>query len=110
MSENNQEDSQEQDKYKLAYTNAFKKEYKKYKNQPLKKEKVLAVLALLMKDGVEAIDPKMKPHPLIGNYQGCLECHIEPDLLLIWREYEEDNVIILERIGSHSELFGKNKK
>ena len=42
---------------------------------------------------------------LIGQYQGCLECHIERDLLLIWQQDDEEMVIVLERLGSHSELF-----
>ena len=50
-----------------------------------------------------------KPHPLTGNYKACLECHIEPDFLLIWKQYDEEKLIVLERIGSHSELFGKKK-
>lgn len=34
-----------------------------------------------------------------------MECHIEPDLLLIWKQYEEEKLITLNRIGIHSELF-----
>ena len=48
----------------------------------------------------------MKPHLLTGNYKGALECHIEPDLLIIWVEYEEEKEISLLRLGSHAELFG----
>ena len=51
-----------------------------------------------------------KPHLLIGNYKGCMECHIEPDLLLIWEQDDTEKTIMLDRIGSHSELFYKNKK
>jgi mRNA interferase YafQ len=35
-----------------------------------------------------------------------MECHILPDLLLIWDVDEDNNELILARIGSHSELFG----
>ena len=50
----------------------------------------------------------MRPHPLTGNYNGHLECHIESDLLIIWIQYdEEEKKIILTRLGSHSELFKK---
>ena len=44
---------------------------------------------------------------LIGQYQGCLECHIEGDLLLIWQQDDEEMVIVLEQLGSHLELFSK---
>ena len=42
-------------------------------------------------------------HPLIGNYLGSRECHLEPDWLLIYRI--EDEVLILIRLGTHSDLF-----
>ncbi|WP_262491808.1 type II toxin-antitoxin system YafQ family toxin [Myroides odoratimimus] len=34
-----------------------------------------------------------------------LECHIESDYLIIWFEEKNPNIIRLERVGSHSELF-----
>jgi mRNA interferase YafQ len=46
------------------------------------------------------------PPPLVGNYRGCSECHIESDFLLIWIDAERD-IIELVRLGTHSELFGK---
>ncbi|WP_436410303.1 type II toxin-antitoxin system YafQ family toxin [Parapedobacter flavus] len=49
---------------------------------------------------------KMKPHTLVGNYKGAWECHIFPDLLLIWEQEDNPvNEIHLIRVGSHSELF-----
>ena len=44
-------------------------------------------------------------HALQGEYEGCRECHIRPDLLLVYR-YVGDDVLMLERLGSHAELFG----
>jgi mRNA interferase YafQ len=35
----------------------------------------------------------------------CRECHIKPDLLLIYKKAGRDQLILV-RIGSHSELFG----
>lgn len=46
---------------------------------------------------------KYRPHKLTGEWQGCWECHIEPDWLLIYR-YNEDELILL-RTGTHSDLF-----
>ena len=79
----------------------LKKNSKNSKNNLIK----FAVVKLLEKGGVSDIPKKMKPHMLIGQYQGCLECHIEGDLLLIWQQDDEEMVIVLERLGSHSELF-----
>ena len=44
-------------------------------------------------------------HPLHGNLEGSRECHVKPDFLLIYT-YEGDDILRLERLGSHSELFG----
>ena len=83
----------------------LKKNSRSLKKQPDKIQKILAVVKLLEKGGVSQIPKKMKLHMLIGQYQGCLECHIEGDLLLIWQQDDQEMVIVLERLGSHSELF-----
>ena len=57
----------------------LKKNSRSLKKQPDKIQKILAVVKLLEKGGVSQIPKKMKPHMLIGQYQGCLECHIEGD-------------------------------
>ena len=54
-------------------------------------------------EGVE-IPESYEPHKLIGQYKGCMECHIEGDFLLIWLDINSDIIEII-RIGSHSELF-----
>jgi mRNA interferase YafQ len=38
-----------------------------------------------------------------GNYEGCTECHIEPDWLLVYRI--EDDIVHFARTGSHADLF-----
>jgi len=44
-----------------------------------------------------------RPHRLSGNYSNKLECHIEPDWLLVYEV--SDEFVILYRTGSHSDLF-----
>ena len=51
------------------------------------------------------LPPKYRDHPLQGEWAGSRECHIKPDLLLIYTR-EGDDVLMLERLGSHAELFG----
>lgn len=46
---------------------------------------------------------KLRDHPLIGNYIGRRECHIEPNWLLIYKK--ENDTITLERTGTHADLF-----
>ena len=88
---------------KLFPSTQYKKDYKKYKNSPKKKEALKEVLELLKEE--KPIPAKFLPHMLHGDYKGCMECHIQGDFLLIWFD-EENDIIELVRLGSHSELFG----
>ena len=47
----------------------------------------------------------MKVDKLSGNYNKNWECHIKPDLLIIWIQIESTKTIKLIRLGSHSDLF-----
>ncbi|MDN5127737.1 type II toxin-antitoxin system YafQ family toxin, partial [Aliarcobacter butzleri] len=53
----------------------------------------------------EILEEKYKDHKLIGDYLGCRECHIKPDLLLIYRIDNQVLELALVRIGNHSDLF-----
>ncbi|MGD1641148.1 type II toxin-antitoxin system YafQ family toxin [Klebsiella pneumoniae] len=48
---------------------------------------------------------RYRDHDLSGDWAGYRECHIKPDLLLIYRKSDADT-LRLARLGSHSELFG----
>ena len=48
---------------------------------------------------------KYRDHDLSGDYKGCRECHIEPDWLLVYEVINDVLVLMLYRVGSHSELF-----
>lgn len=87
----------------LQPTTQYKKDLKKYKNNP-KKLNALKVVLGMLKDELP-IPAEYRPHMLSGEYKGCLECHIQGDFLLIWIDKQRD-IIELVRIGSHSELFG----
>ncbi len=87
---------------RLQPTTQYRKDLKKYKNQPEKLEILKIVLTLLKKE--QPIPQKYKPHKLKGDYNGCTECHIQNDFLLIWID-KVQNIIELIRLGSHSELF-----
>lgn len=62
---------------------------------------LIEVLYLLLND--KPLPQQYKDHELIGNWKGFRECHIKPDLLLIYRK--NDDLLQLVRLGSHSELF-----
>ena len=88
---------------KLQPTTQYRKDYKRFKNNPKKVEALKEVLEKLMNE--EPIPDEYLPHMLHGDYKGCMECHIQGDFLLIWIDDDKD-VIELVRLGSHSELFG----
>lgn len=50
-----------------------------------------------------ALEAKYVDHPLSGNWNGFRDCHVKPDLVLIYRIHE--NILQLARIGSHSDIF-----
>lgn len=83
-------------------TSRFKKDFKRYRHLT-EKIRLLEEIVKMLEHGKE-IPAKFKPHVLIGDYAGCMECHIGPDYLLIWRN-PENGIIYLVRLGSHSELF-----
>ena len=62
---------------------------------------LVEVLYLLNND--QSLPEKYRDHALTGNLQDFRECHVKPDLLLIYRQVDE--VLELARLGSHSELF-----
>ena len=92
-------------KRKVVYTTRFKKDLKRFINDSKRRKKIVSVIELLSRG--KEIPLEMRPHKLIGNYEGCMELHIEGDLLLIWIEKIDINeeLVILSRIGSHSDLF-----
>ncbi|MCJ8269753.1 MAG: type II toxin-antitoxin system YafQ family toxin [Psychrosphaera sp.] len=51
----------------------------------------------------QKLPTQYRDHALTGNYKDCRECHLSPDWLLIYKIFE--NSLILERTGSHSDLF-----
>jgi len=91
--------------YYLDFTTKFKKDLKKIKSNKKDFELTVAVLKILEQRGVKGISKSMRPHRLKGNYKDDWECHIKPDLLIIWIQIESPKVIKLVRIGSHSDLF-----
>jgi mRNA interferase YafQ len=64
---------------------------------------VSTVVELLLSGQV--LPEKNRDHALSGDWVGYRECHIKPDLLLIYRKPDADT-LRLARLGSHSELFG----
>lgn len=85
-----------------AFKRDYKREAKGQYRATLDKD-LVSVLKALATD--QPLAPRHRDHDLTGNWIGYRECHIKPDLLLIYRKVGDD-VLILARLGSHSTLFG----
>lgn len=91
---------------KIEWSNAIKKDFKRVKATPRHmkdvEELLERVVTLLIHD--EPLPDSYRDHALIGNWKGYRECHLKPDLLLIYR-IKEPGILRIVRLGSHSELF-----
>ena len=90
---------------KFDFQNQFKRDMKKQSFELFLSPEWIEVASCLLNG--KKMAKKYCDHDLKHDWKGCRECHIQPDLLLIY-EYQ-NNHILLQRIGSHSELFGHKR-
>ena len=86
---------------KLKTTTRFEKDYRKTINSGKDMTRLKRVMTWIAEE--QALPTELRDHKLIGTYQGRRECHLSGDWLLIYKL--EDDTVIFERTGSHSELF-----
>lgn len=85
----------------IVATSQFKRDYKKRSRDSGLDDLLAGVVdRLVLGDPLAA---KFRDHTLKGGYAGCRECHLKPDLLLIYLQTEQELRLI--RLGSHSDLF-----
>lgn len=87
----------------LRYVTQFKKDLKKYQHQHSTLNELNAVLKLLLAE--QKLPVNYRDHHLSGGYGGMRECHIKPDVLLVYWIDLENKRLVVERLGSHSDLF-----
>lgn len=90
-------------KYEVKFTGQFKRDLKLARKQGKDINKLFDVINMIAEG--EKLDEKYRDHSLSGDYAGCRECHVEPDWLLIYEVMDKILVLILYRVGTHSELF-----
>lgn len=89
---------------KIEPTTQFKKDYKRERKGRYRKildEILEKVLHLLAND--QPLAAKYSDHPLSGDWADHRDCHIKPDLVLIYRKPDKTRLQLV-RLGSHSEL------
>jgi mRNA interferase YafQ len=89
----------------IRYTNRFKRDYKREKKSPNYRSTLDADLSVITK--LLATDASLLPshrdHSLINNWKDHRDCHIKPDLILIYRKPDSETLELV-RLGSHSQL------
>ena len=88
---------------RIERTTAFRRDFRREqrgRHRDLDKA-VAGIVRLLAEDA--PLPERNRDHALSGNWSGYRECHVRPDLLLIYEKAE--GVLRLIRLGSHSELF-----
>lgn len=90
----------------IERSSAFKRDYKreaKGRHGATLDAVLMPVLTALVED--KPLEPRHRDHNLSGEWAGYRDCHIKPDLVLIYSK-PDANRLRLVRLGSHSELFG----
>ena len=85
----------------IRQVGSFKRDLKKITKRSKDLSKLYGVVEKLAKG--TKLEPRHRPHALVGNYVNKMECHIEPDWLLIYEVTDE--LVILYRTGTHADLF-----
>ena len=88
----------------IRYTNRFKRDYKREKTGKHGKKldaDLMAVVKLLVAD--TPLPRRNFDHPPSGEWSDHRDCHIKPDLVLIYRKPDTTSLELV-RLGSHSQL------
>lgn len=89
--------------YKIEVTRQYLKDLRLARKRMLEEKKLNEVIAILASG--DELPRQNRDYALSGDYQGCRECHVLPDWLLIYSKKETLKIISLVRTGTHSDLF-----
>ena len=92
--------------YQIKYTKKFRRDLKRMAaSGRYHLEKLHTVIGLLAEG--QTLPAFYRNHTLVGNFNGCEECHIESDWLLVYQRDRNALLLILVRTGTHSKLFNE---
>ena len=93
-------------KYILRITAKYKKHLKRVARRNIDDVRKINDIVEKLQKGLN-LDEKYRDHALHGDREGERECHVLPDLLLVYRIIGDILVLELVDTGTHSDLFGK---
>ena len=88
----------------IEWVGQFKRDYKREKkgqHRATLDDDLFPIIERLALN--QALEPRFRDHPLTGEWKDYRDCHIRPDLVLIYAK-PDDTTLRLVRLGSHSEL------
>ncbi len=90
--------------YQVRITKTFRKDTERCRKRGYNMELLKEAVRILEKDGL--LPASYRPHKFSGNYEGCWECHLKGNWLLIWEQNDEELLLLFTGTGTHSDLFG----
>jgi mRNA interferase YafQ len=88
----------------LSMTTQFRRDYRREKRTDRLLDEVLQpVIEMLASDG--KLPAALRDHGMNGGWKGFRDCHVRPDLVLIYGKVGKDHLNLV-RLGSHAQLFG----
>ena len=92
--------------YSPSYTRKFKKALRLLQRRSKDDYGlVIETMELLIRGTV--LPPRYQDHKLSGTLDDVRECHVRPDLLLLYAKEERALILHLVHVGSHSDVFGR---
>jgi mRNA interferase YafQ len=91
-------------KYTVYNSSRFKKSLKRVKQLPGFKVERLKTAIRMLSNG-DSLPTDFRDHKLTGTLKRHRECHLAPDILLIYQLDEGILILTLVSIGTHSQLF-----
>jgi mRNA interferase YafQ len=88
---------------RIERTGQFKRDYKREakRHHAMLDAELMPIVKALAND--LPLEPRHRDHALTGDWKDHRDCHVKPDLVLIYRKLDGE-VLQLVRLGSHSEL------
>ena len=92
--------------YHVRTTRSYRKAFKKLRKSGADVIHEIDIVVDILRKG-ETLATKYKDHQLTGDMKDYRECHVRPDILLVYYKEENDLILVLVNVGGHSKLFGK---